>query len=344
MTGNLLLWIAPFGLLCAFLTACGGEQEELPSREALEALGIDPLGVRCLPKSEQALAVQEPPVPLADASAGNDHASTRLGPLPFVCPAGYLPEYANGAEPPELNSDISVTQQASTVAGDTWFASLTQVRTSQSGYGTGGVISIHNPALYNSSDHSLAQISIEKDQHNGQFYDQYGVVEAGFIKHVDYPRLLIAHWRFNRYRWAEGFVHTHRTYRASMDLRSFVGSGRRFYIKQHNGNWWVYFNDGWVGYFPGSLWNGQFGRGNRSHWFGEVYSARNLQPPRTDMGNGLFPGNTSAASITGLCTFNSSQSCWLHSTSYSPYATNSSYYNVRKVSDTAMRYGGNGGG
>jgi len=48
--------------------------------------------------------------------------------------------------------------------------------------------------------------------------------------------------------------------------------------------------------------------------------------------------------MTGLCTLDSAGTCKKHSTSYATTVTKSSYYSLQLTSDSALRYGGSGGG
>lgn len=61
-------------------------------------------------------------------------------------------------------------------------------------------------------------------------------------------------------------------------------------IKWFNGNWWVYDNDTWMGYFDGSLFDVIDDRGCWLAWYGEVYSSGASVWNGDNMGSGLFSG------------------------------------------------------
>ena len=65
-----------------------------------------------------------------------------------------------------------------------------------------------------------------------------------------------------------------------------------------NDRWWVRVGNGFVGYFPGNLWNGQFRSGNKAEWYGEVESTMTL--PCTQMGNGRTVPDPLSATMTEI--------------------------------------------
>lgn len=82
-------------------------------------------------------------------------------------------------------------------------------------------------------------------------------------------------------------------YAPGQSLAGFVGkSPTQFALMYQNGNWWVWFNFEWIGYLEGSFWGGTLSNPPQHEFWGEVYD---VSGGGTDMGNGLYGGNGSAA-------------------------------------------------
>src|SRR5437879_3386846 len=95
-----------------------------------------------------------------------------------------------------------------------------------------------------------------------------------------------------------------------MSLNNIVG--REVYIGYvfYQGNWWAWFDNQWLGYFPGSEWGGSYTRSAMIQWFGEIATDNGI-PPGVQMGNGLFPSNASAAINRTLCDVDAAAwVCW----------------------------------
>ena len=318
--------------LCALTVGClepaAEEEGPPPDSDALAVLGIDPATVSCAGISHE--LAEPPPAPFAEVD--DDTA-------PRVCPDGFVPLY--GDLDPERAYDDGRPPSAAYACpiGPTYYAGLGQARDNLSGYGAAATISIHDRPLHAACDMVTAEVSVVAG-------NNMSVVEIGWRRFWDpYPKLLIGHWRGGAFRDDAGFVYTHPTYRNNMSIASMVGSSRRFLIRQYQGNWWVWFDSAWVGYFPGSLWSYQFPRGDVHHWYGEVQSAWNSVPPRTDMGSGFPASDGRAATMTGMCTVDSAGSCQVR-TAPTPWIreTNRSYYTLQRTSSASIRYGGSGGG
>ena len=39
------------------------------------------------------------------------------------------------------------------------------------------------------------------------------------------------------------------------------------------GNWWAWYDNQWIGYFPGTLWEKGYSKSSLVQWFGEVYES-----------------------------------------------------------------------
>ena len=108
----------------------------------------------------------------------------------------------------------------------------------------------------------------------------------------------------------------------------------------YQGNWWAWFDNQWMGYFPGSEWDGKYTKSALIQWFGEVASANGI-PPKTDMGNGQLP-TSDAASMATLCDVDAKAwVCWYRD-QQSLSRTVPKYYDISRISFGTTRYGGPG--
>ena len=84
-----------------------------------------------------------------------------------------------------------------------------------------------------------------------------------------------------------------------------------------------------MGYFPGSLWNGEYTKNSLVQWFGEVASLNGI-PPKTQMGDGIFPPSPSAAHMFTLCDVDAKAwVCWIRDQqNIAPPAT--AYYGINR--------------
>jgi hypothetical protein len=130
-------------------------------------------------------------------------------------------------------------------------------------------------------------------------------------------------------------------YFPGMDLRSMVGTSVYIGYVHYKGAWWAWFKDGWVGYIPDTQWGGAFTKGSALQWFGEVDSANGI-PPKTAMGDGLFPANPAAATMSTLCDVNAASMTCTYRDKQSIWATVPAYYDISHTGFGAVRYGGSG--
>ena len=206
-----------------------------------------------------------------------------------------------------------------------------------SGYGVGAKIRIENPTVVFADDMVTSQISLVKGPGNDS------VVELGYRKwQTAQPTLLVGHWVNGSFMNATGFVQVSAAFTPGMSLASYVGQRVAFEIRNIAGDWWVWFDQEWVGYFPGSLWKGSFTNGDWAHWYGEVYSGLPHFPPLTDMGNGRFGADPLAAYIDRMYLCTSTASCSLISGA-SRSETNAGYYSLFYDGGHYLRHGGPGG-
>lgn len=204
--------------------------------------------------------------------------------------------------------------------------------------GGGVVTKVESPALSPSSPiHSLFEIAVQGGTGNGD------IVEIGWTKESGdgSPKLFVFHWAnwvpgcYNGCGWVQ--------WNPSIVPGMVVRPGSESYMGwvYYEGNWWAWYANQWVGYFPASLWKGGYSKASLVQWFGEVYESD--PTPETDMGNGRQAVNAGAARFWYPCKVDASAwICWIDST---PSLTTLSvpWYTVQNVGGSAHRYGGPGG-
>lgn len=168
-----------------------------------------------------------------------------------------------------------------------------------------------------------------------------GYVETGWMKSYwpwSKSRLFVAWWKngntfcFNGCGWVQ--VSTSKYPGMSVD----TSSRGTYAIANLYGNWWVYYNGEWIGYYPGSLWNNKWNKGNTVHYYGEVASITSTTS--TDMGTGYFASDSRAALILDEQYLNNDY--WWRSANTTKWASSPSRYSVYSLSSRSMRYGGPG--
>ncbi|CAM4126608.1 neprosin family prolyl endopeptidase [Corallococcus exiguus] len=322
-------------LLSMFLIGCGEPASEVRPEAVADTseveLALAPGEYRCEAMTEAARAAVPPPPPSVERAAFAPRVRA-------VCPPGQVPIYAQAelrtrkAGPP-----LSGPAAMQSLAGSYWYAGVMKPTDALSQSGVGASILFSNPAVYDQSDMVTSQMSIVRGAN-------YHLVEMGLRKFWDaFPRLMISQWSYGQFNDAAGFVQVHGVYGPGMPLSSYYGYSVQQYIRYDNGNWWIWFNDAWVGYFPGTLWNGQFTSGDMAHFYGEVYSAQSRVPPLTDMGTGQFSGTFGTAYMQGMCIHTTGPNC-TYVTDGWPFQTNAAYYSLSYWNGSYMEFGGNGGG
>jgi hypothetical protein len=234
---------------------------------------------------------------------------------------------------PGDHAELEVAQATS---GTYYYAGVLKAA-GTSGYGVGAKIRIENPTIAYTNDMVTSEISLVKGANNDS------VVELGYRKYqTPGPTLLIGHWVNGSFMGTAGFVQVSAAFTPGMSLSNYVGQRVAFEIRNISGDWWVWFDSEWVGYFPGSLWNGSFARGDWGHWYGEVYSGTPHVPPLTDMGNGRFGSDPLAAYIDRMYLCTSTANCTLISGALRS-ENNAAYYSLYYDGGHYLRHGGSGG-
>ncbi len=202
-------------------------------------------------------------------------------------------------------------------------------------------VNIAGPSKYG---HSLDEIAVMDSP------SIFNVVELGWFVSTDVygdpdPHIFVYHWIQGQETCYDdcGWHQFSNTYYPRQNLGAAVGKQVYVGYVYYQGNWWAWFDDQWMGYFPGSIWSGAFTKSALIEWFGEVASLNGI-PPQTQMGNGQFPSSTSAASMSTLCDVDAvAWVCWyrdLQALAATP--PNPKYYDIEHTGFGATRYGGPG--
>jgi hypothetical protein len=230
-----------------------------------------------------------------------------------------------------------MTQVAQTLSPWSPCTGGSDTRTAQGG---GVTMTVQIPLVYG-FDHSLKEIAVQGGPNNGNIVELgWSVSTAQFGD--PHPHLFVYHW----VNWAPScyscnWVQYSNTYYPGMDLSSMVGPLVYNGYVYYQGNWWAWFNDQWVGFFPGSLWSGQFQDSSQVQWFGEVASENGI-PPRTQMGDGWFASVPAAAPMDTLCDVDAiAWVCWYYD-QQTLYQTAPQYYTVFHTGFGSIRLGGPG--
>jgi len=197
----------------------------------------------------------------------------------------------------------------------------------------------HSPAVdLNDNGHSVAEMALIN-----RYYQD--IVEVGWRKTPgDVTRLFVFWWLngvpkcYNRE--CSGWVQYSGSVYPGMTISNNT-SGIRYVIQRRSGsdNWWIAWNGTWVGYYPASLWNGQFTQSDEIQFYGEVASIDSVTT--TDMGNGLWSSNSSAAKIVYQNYMIDIRGVWSPANT-TKFSDDTHYYTVTATAANGMRYGGPG--
>ena len=264
--------------------------------------------------------------------------SKRTGAAPSA-PAGAPPPAPGGGAPPAptpLACDGVLLS-----GGCYYYGSAGLIRAADGG---GMTTSVNRPAYSNSggAGHTLDEIAVQGGASNGN------IVELGWLVSSDQytdddPHIFVFHWK----NWNEtcydgcGWQQYSNTYFPGQNINAL--NGREVYIGYvfYRGNWWAWFDNQWLGYFPGTEWNNSYTKAALLQWFGEVAS-QNGVPPKTQMGDGVLPPAASAAHMFTLCDVDAKAwVCWYRDRQ-SLVATVPHYYDIQRVAFGDTRYGGPG--
>jgi hypothetical protein len=197
-------------------------------------------------------------------------------------------------------------------------------------------LTIEQPVLDPADSHTLAEIAVESAD-NKQIVEIGWTVDRGVNRGDLAPHLFIFHWVNGAgtcYNGCGFVAVSGATTKPGQVLP--VGTDPFFGIEHSQGNWWLYYNGEWFGYFPDSLWNGGYTRAGLIQWFGEV--AAGSSAPCTDMGDGKPAANEAAAQFTNVQ--------FVNGPTVAPGldVTNKTYYSIAAGDDgpSSIRFGGPG--
>jgi hypothetical protein len=203
--------------------------------------------------------------------------------------------------------------------------------------GGGHTLKIENPKVVGAG-HSLEELSVQGGSGDGNIVELGSIVFGG----TNYPQLFVFHWlSWNPTCYNCDFVQYSATYFPGMNLTPFVGKQVYNGYVYYKGNWWAWFNDQWVGYFPGSLWGGTYSASNLTQWFGEVATSNGI-PPQTQMGDGLFAADPAAAPMSTLCNVDAAAWVCFYYDKQTLYQTDPKFYTIAHTGFGAIRLGGPG--
>ena len=183
--------------------------------------------------------------------------------------------------------------------------------------------------------HSLQELAVQST-------DRKSTVEIGWTVDLGLngdtrPHLFVYHWvngAESCYN-ACGFVPVSHRIKAGMAVRA--GTSARFTIWNLTGDWWLFYNEQPVGYFPGALWPDGFDRAQVITAFGEVAHANGTSCEQ--MGDGR-PGTARRSSwIRGFHLIGSADQPRMTVTSTSP-----ALYDAGHITSTGFHLGGEGSG
>jgi hypothetical protein len=197
-----------------------------------------------------------------------------------------------------------------------------------------------DPAIAIADAHSLGEIGLSS-------MDGRQIVEIGW--HVDVrvngdaqPRLFVFHWidgAATCYN-ACGWVQVSTTNRPGMRIAP--GEYADYLIQRQGQDWWLYYNDDALGYFPGSLWTAagtSYTDVGIAQWFGEIAAAS--PESCSEMGNGVF-GNDPAATTMSELTLVSATGAQVAASADIGTISNPAYYNIGQTTPTSFGFGGPG--
>jgi hypothetical protein len=192
-----------------------------------------------------------------------------------------------------------------------------------------------NPA--DGDGHSLQEISLQNS-------DQTSTVEIGWTVddglNGDYlPHLFVYHWVDGQESCYNGCGFVQVSHRVQPGMALYANEAARFAIREVRGDWWVYFGNEAVGYFPGSLWGGTYTKAQLVSAFGEVAQSTTDVPSCTAMGNGRFGSSPASSWIRDYRIYDSPDAPDLTVRETSP-----DHYDYGKVTATSFNLGGPGTG
>ncbi|MBC3841364.1 neprosin family prolyl endopeptidase [Streptacidiphilus sp. 4-A2] len=182
--------------------------------------------------------------------------------------------------------------------------------------------------------HSLQELALQNSA-------QTSTVEVGWtvdpqLNGDSLPHLFVYHWVDGQESCYNGcgFVQVSGSVRPGMAVTS--GTAGTYAVLYSGGNWWIYYDNQAVGYFPGSLWGGSYTSAQLVTAFGEV--AATDPTSCTQMGDGR-PGSDSGSSWIADYQLVGSPDA----PSFTVSATDPGEYDSGSATATSFQLGGPGG-
>jgi hypothetical protein len=235
------------------------------------------------------------------------------------------------------NPDLFAQSGQGAPAEDYFFVEAAQ---SYTGLGAEGYFTQHRPYVALVDQHSLAAMAVRSAANEGN------VIEAGWavaetVFGDSSPHLFVSYWVDGKPGSVDSnFVQVSSTRKPGMPVE--VTDTPQAYDIEYfpsQGNWWIGYQGEWIGYFPGSLWQGEFTAAGTMQWFGEVSASSQL--PMTWMGSGLPGRNPGAAEIANMGLYDTNGQL-VPASPTQPVQTAPAYYAAGDFTGTSFKYGGPG--
>jgi hypothetical protein len=219
--------------------------------------------------------------------------------------------------------------------------------------GVGSAVRVAKPIKDSVDSHSLAEISAEKVIGGKRQIVEVGwTVDQGVNGDLN-PHIFVYRWVndtpscYNGCGWVD---YAPNPVNAGANISADIGTVKYMSIQYFSGNWWIGYNNNWLGYFPGSIWTNAgvagFTNMNTAQTFGEI--AAHHSPTCSDMGNGIFASTkknitypATGADFISLNILNGTS--WVVQPYTGTVVSDSSKWNVLLTSSVGtLRYGGPG--
>jgi hypothetical protein len=229
-----------------------------------------------------------------------------------LCPEGFVPQPVERRDPlsrskfelpfSQQSAGIAMAPSAPTAVADYFYAGGYQY---VAGPGSYAFLTQHLPVVAASDFHSLAEIAVQST-------DRLQIVEVGWtvdpgVNGDANPHLFVYHWVngagtcYNGCGWVQFSPTLFPGMQVAAD-----GTGYEYAIFYWQGNWWIGYQGEWIGYFPGSLWNGSYNTSGLIQWFGELAVSQGTTTLLSTMGNGTLgtSGDPNTAQIYQIALLN----------------------------------------
>ena len=243
------------------------------------------------------------------------------------CPTGQVPQPLGLPTVSNASHFLPSPQQAHIAQGYHYVYGLQYIAVP----GNEAYFSQHTPRLDVKDDHTLAETAAQSTDGN-QIVEIGWTVDRG-VNGDAKPHLFVFSWvnRVPNCYNGCGYVQYSNTFRPGQVVAG-NGVSYLYAIEYYQGNWWLYSQNQWLGYFPESLWSSKhvkFTQTGLVQWFGEISSEGGT---RTQMGDGIFGTKTGSATITNAALLTSPTTTKPAHLSITD--TNPTCYNHRAISTT----------